>query len=173
MGIEDSEIDGTFVYVEFDEREGPRARAWYPGNLTKDEINLLAVYSIPLRGQIGEIRDSGLSLFQLDEKRTSISFYKYLIGSVRTLTGAQLAALCFVTETTINPFRLQPFMIKILKALFRTVVDNRVLKAIYDEMRREEFGTVNVEIKSNVPIRVKAKILKQDELPKYFEELSS
>ena len=162
-------IDGTFIYAEFDNKEGPVIRAYYspPGkDLLDEEIRRVKLFSIPQMGQIGEVYESGLFVFVVSEDKICISVYRYLSGKVRTLTGASLASLSFVTEQTINPFRLKPFLESLMRPLFRIVVNNEILKQIYEAIQASTDGKIYVENKkAKVPVRITARLPALSEIP--------
>lgn len=162
-------IDGTFIYAEFDNKEGPVIRASYspPGkDLLEEEIRRVKLFSIPQMGQIGEVYESGLFVFVVSEEKICISVYKYLSGRVRTLTGASLASLSFVTEQTINPYRLKPFLESLMRPLFRIVVNDEILKQIYEGIQTSQDGKIDVEYrKSKFPVRITARLPALNEIP--------
>ncbi|MFX1282886.1 MAG: hypothetical protein ACFFB5_04490 [Promethearchaeota archaeon] len=171
--MSNNEFEGTLVYSEFDEKAGPVIRAIYPNNLYPEEIKRIAAMSMPGIGQQDEFFDvdgAGFTVFQVSEQRIVYSFYKFLRGGVRTLSGASIASLSFVTEQTINPFRFKPFLGIVLTSLFRIVVDANTLKQIYDGLSQTGIIDKQVSVKGP-PIRVRARIIQENELPVYYIEL--
>jgi len=131
-------------------------------------------------------------VFQLSETQVVSRSFKFLRGSVRTLTGASLVSLSFVTERLINPFRFKPFLELVLTPLFLIVVDSKTLKQIMQAVTETgiidkeisvkgpliimeavvETGIIDKEISvKGPPIRVKARVIQDSELPLYFIEL--
>ena len=164
--------DGILVYSEFDGKVGPVVRAHYPETLHPEELKRLAAMCMPSLGQRDDIMEegSGFLVFQLSETHVVSSSFKFLRGSVRTLTGASLVSLSFVTERIINPFRFNPFLELVLTPLFRIVVDSKALKQITEAVT--ETGIIDKEISvKGPPIRVRARVIQDSELPSYFIEL--
>jgi hypothetical protein len=165
-------FDGILVYSEFDGKEGPVVRAHYPETLNQQDMKQLAGMCMPGFGQQSDIsnKGSGFVAFQLSDTLVVSSFYKYLRGSVTTLTGASLVSISIVTEKLTNPFRYKPFLELILTPLFRTVVDSKILKQIYEAVTST--GIIDKEISvKGPPIRIKARIIHDNELPMHFYEL--
>ncbi|MHA1227155.1 MAG: hypothetical protein ACTSPV_10480 [Candidatus Hodarchaeales archaeon] len=164
-------FEGILCYCEFDSKLGSVVRAVYPENvLEEEELHRLASQSMPQFGQSDEQLTSGFSVFQISEEKIAISHYKFLRGSVRTLTGAYLVSISFVTEQITNPFRFKPFLELILTPLFRVVVDAKTLKQIYEAFTNN--GIIDKELSvRGPPIRVKARIISENELPVYYYEL--
>ena len=164
--------EGILVYSEFDGKVGPVVRAHYPETLYPEDLKRLAAMCMPSLGQRDDIMEegSGFLVFQLSETQVVSSYFKFLRGSVRTLTGASLVSLSFVTERLINPFRFKPFLELVLTPLFRIVVDSKTLKQIMEAV--VETGIIDREISvKGPPIRVKARVIQDSELPLYFIEL--
>ena len=169
----DEVFQGTLVYSEFDEKTGPTIRALYPDNLFPEEVKRIPAMSMPGIGQQDEFFDetgAGFTVFQVSDTRIVCSFYKFLRGGVRTLTGSSIASLAFVTEQTINPFRFKPFLGLVLTTLFRVVVNNKTLKQIYSGLSESGMIDKQLDVKGP-PIRVRARVLDETELPVYYVEL--
>lgn len=94
------EFQGTLVYCEFDPKKGPKIRAMYPEDLAPEEMKRIPPMSMPGMGQQDEFFDesgAGFTVFQVSEERVVASFYKFLRGGVRTLSGSSIASISFVT----------------------------------------------------------------------------
>ena len=166
------EYQGIIVYSEFDTKAGPVVRAHYPETLFPEELKRLAAMSMPSIGSQDEFDEegSGFVVFQLSESRIVCSYYKFLRGTVRTLTGASLVAISYVTDRIVNPFRFKPFLELILTPLFRIVVDSKTLKQIHQAITAT--GIIDKEISvKGPPIRVKARVIQDNELPVFYYEL--
>ncbi len=167
------DYQGILVYAEFDGKVGPVVRAHFPETLYPDELKLLASMSMPNVGQQTNLdlaETSGFQIFSLDNSKVVYCYYKFLTGGVKTLTGASLVSLSFVTERLVNPFRFKPFLELILSPLFRVVVDSKVLRQIIEAVTST--GMIDKEISSKGPgVRVKARIIQDSELPMFYYEL--
>ncbi len=167
------DYQGILVYSEFDGKIGPVVRAHHPETLYPDELKLLASMSMPNVGQQTNLdlaETSGFQIFTLDNSKVVYCYYKFLTGGVKTLTGASLVSLSFVTERLINPFRFKPFLELVLSPLFRVVVDSKVLRQIIESVAST--GMIDKDISSKGPaIRVKARIIQDSELPLFYYEL--
>ena len=167
------EFQGTLVYCEFDPKKGPTIRAMYPEDLAPEEMKRIPPMSMPGMGQQDEFFDesgAGFTVFQVSEERVVASFYKFLRGGVRTLSGSSITSISFVTEHTVNPFRFKPFLELILTPLFRVVVDKKTLKQIHDSISTS--GMIDKELSvKGPPIHVKARVIGDLELPVYYVEL--
>ncbi|MHA1994862.1 MAG: hypothetical protein ACW97Z_09995 [Candidatus Hodarchaeales archaeon] len=167
------DYQGILVYSEFDDKVGPVVRAHYPETLYPDELKLLASMSMPNVGQQTSLdiaESTGFHVFQISESKVVCSYYKFLRGNIKTLTGASLVSISFVTERLINPFRFKPFLELVLTPMFRVVVDSKVLRQIVDAVTST--GMIDKEITARGPsVRVKARIIQDIELPMFYYEL--
>jgi hypothetical protein len=167
------DFEGVLAYCEFDQQSGPTIRAVYPNDLFPEEEKRISAISMPNIGTQDEFFDedgAGYTVFQISSSRVACSSYKFLRGGVTTLTGAQLVSISFVTEVTMNPFRYKPFLDLILTSLFRIVVDTKTLKQIYESFSDTGFIDKELSVRGP-PIRVKAKVLSDYELPLYYVDL--
>ena len=167
------DYQGILVYSEFDGKVGPVVRAHYPETLYPDELKLLASMSMPNVGQQTNLElaeSTGFLVFQISESKFVASYYKFLRGNIKTLTGASLVSISFVTERLVNPFRFKPFLELVLTPLFRVVVDSKVLRQIVDAVTST--GMIDKEVTAKGPsIYVKGRIIQDSELPVFFYEL--
>lgn len=168
-----SDFEGILAYCEFDQQTGPTIRAIYPDDLFPEEVKRISAMSMPNIGTQDDFFDedgAGYTVFQISSSRVACSSYKFLRGGVTTLTGAKLVSISFITEVTVNPFRYKPFLDLILTSLFRIVVDNKTLKQIYESF--SEAGVIDKELSvRGPPIRIKARVIADIELPLYYVEL--
>ena len=167
------DYQGILVYSEFDGKAGPVVRAHYPETLFAEELKLLASMSMPnvvQQTNLDIAESSGFHIFQISNAQIVCSYYKFLTGGVKTLTGASLVSLSFITERVVNPFRFKPFLELVLSPLFRIVVDSKVLRQIVEAVTST--GMIDKEISTKGPtVRVKARIIQDSELPTFYHEL--
>ncbi len=171
--MSNEEFSGALAYSEFDSRLGPVVRAYYPDILSDTELKRIAAMSMPNVGQMDdyeEEKDMSFSVFQISSNKLACSYFRFLRGGVRTLTGSNLVSLSYITERTVNPFRMKPFLELILTSLFRVVVDTKTLKQIYKGFKTG--GIIDKKISVKEPaLTVKARIIQEKELPMFFWEL--
>lgn len=157
--------DCGLIYSEIDSSNNPVVRAAYP-SFDDDFLKIIALRSIK---QQDEMFNEMFSAFQIDNDYVAISFFKFF-KRARTLSGSPMACLSLVSKQAINPFLIKPMLDSLLTSVLRVRVDRDLLKTILNGF--EVNGQIDLTFKhSNTTIRIKTKVLTEEELPEFYVEL--